>query len=233
MRGVSHSSQQKFRNTSHETYGFFLEQEEQWYVPKSFPIHILEVPLPSLAETRRSVALDVTGLKVQGFHSMILPKAPKNHKKNHAIHHQHLQPPKTEPYQNKNPKAATGPSDPLVPRYPGHPSWSLPRLFPGVWPPDFSTQPLRWKGRREVFQWLPRESRTQCQDHQTRRAGPFQVIQGNLLYETNLAETTHGGFGGGEFPGKCFFIAHCFCWVSTCWLIHISRILQSTRPKCF
>ena len=26
-------------------------------------------------------------------------------------------------------------------RYSGHPSWSLPRPFPCVWPPDFSTQP--------------------------------------------------------------------------------------------
>ena len=61
-------------------------------------------------------------------------------------------------------------------RYSGHPSWSLPRPFPCVWPPDFSTQPAMERTQGGVFQWLPRESRTQCQDHRTRRARPFQVI---------------------------------------------------------
>ena len=71
----------------------------------------------------------------------------------------------------------------------------------------------RWQGRKGgVFQWLPRESRTQCQDHQTRRARPFQVIhlkRKGIFFMRQLCQKKRVWFGGRCFEAHCFLL---FFW---------------------
>ena len=112
--------------------------------------------------------------------------------------------------------------------YPGHPSWSLPRLFPCVWPPDFSTQPAMTRTEGGDFPMAasritysvsgPPDSKS--------KAFPGHPLEkeGNLLYETTLPKKN--GFGLVEDALK-HIVFCCFFGVSTCWLVDISRLLQS------
>ena len=101
-----------FETPRHETHwhGFFLEQGEEWYVPKSFPIHTLEVQpwldLHWLSQPRCSMPLMSLGWRFKVSIRWSFHFGSRNFRyfitTTHAIHHQHFSiPQNTEPYQNK------------------------------------------------------------------------------------------------------------------------------------